>query len=388
MLMMLACNPAGKKMNRRITLWRKDKIPYGTYYAYENLKYLFPDASISINKTSPSNYTFYTDASASGASYYKKKTAYIIIAPQVMPDQREIEAMMNFVGSGNQLFISSFHISDSLLESLKIKLEGKYAFYTKDSMALSIYDPITNDSLFFQYPGIPADNYVRYMDSQYTSILGRDEEGRPDFVKFGYKGGGAIYLHFAPLAFSNFFLLHKNNKTYYDAVFSYLPKSVTEVKWDDYFRYPQRSNFSSLRYILNNPSLRWAFWLTVLLFLIIYLFESKRRQRLIPVLQPMRNSSLDFVKTIGRLYYQRRDNGNLAQKMAAHFLDHVRNRYNLPTSVLDDEFIDRLSYKSGTNRQELKAIVDAVKELQDHSSLTDDALLDFNKKIEAFYKQA
>ena len=26
-----------------------------------------------------------------------------------------------------------------------------------------------------------------------------------------YKGGGAIYLHLAPLAFSNFFLLHKQN---------------------------------------------------------------------------------------------------------------------------------------------------------------------------------
>ncbi len=391
LLVLVACNPGGKRMNRRITLWRKDKNPYGTYFAYENLKYIFPDALISINKASPSNYyKFYAStANGGGVGYTNGKIAYIIIAPQVMPDQQEINAMMNFVGNGNQLFISSFHISDSLMESLRIKPANTFAFYSRmDSLRLSVYHPITGDSLLFQYPGARVDNYISSLDSEYTTILGRDAKGRPDFVKLGYKGGGAIYLHFAPLAFSNFFLLHKSNKAYYENVLSYLPQSVAEVKWDDYFRYSQRMNFSELRYILSNPGLRWAFWLTILLFLIIYLFESKRKQRMVPVIPPVSNSSLDFVKTIGRLYYQQKDNGNLAQKMTAHFLDHVRSRYNLSTSVLDEAFIDRLSYKSGVNRNELKEIVDNIKNFQEQPALTDEALMEFNKKTEAFYKQA
>ena len=39
---------SGKKkvLNDRITLRRVDKNPYGTYTAYENLKYMFPEAVI------------------------------------------------------------------------------------------------------------------------------------------------------------------------------------------------------------------------------------------------------------------------------------------------------------------------------------------------------
>ncbi|MCP2830412.1 hypothetical protein, partial [Salmonella enterica] len=58
----------------------------------------------------------------------------------------------------------------------------------------------------------------------------------PNFVKIGYDNGGAIYLHLAPTAFSNFFLLHKENKCYYDLVFSNLPQSTELVVWGDYFR--------------------------------------------------------------------------------------------------------------------------------------------------------
>ncbi len=101
-----------------------------------------------------------------------------------------------------------------------------------------------------------------------------------------------------------------------------MPNTVKEIIWDEYYRYSHNNrNFSAFSYILGNDSLRLAFWLLLLLFLLIYLFESKRRQRQVPVITPLRNTSLDFVRTIGRLYYQRRDNHNLATKMVVHFQD-------------------------------------------------------------------
>ncbi len=48
------------------------------------------------------------------------------------------------------------------------------------------------------------------------------------------------------MAFTNFFLLHKENKAYYDNVLSYLPASVNEVKWDEYFRYDRGKDFPPL----------------------------------------------------------------------------------------------------------------------------------------------
>ena len=135
---------------------------------------------------------------------------------------------------------------------------------------------------------------------------------------------------------------------------SAIPDTVNSVRWDDYFRHhtngqnnSERSAFSKLATFLENEVLSWAFWLTLLLFGIIYLVESKRKQRAVPALKKLNNTSIDFVKTVGRLYYQRKDNKNLAQKIAAHFLGYVRSTYNLHTSQLDEAFIEKLSYKSG-----------------------------------------
>ena len=379
-----------KKLNRRVTLWRKDKIPYGAYYAYENMQYMFPYAKITINKTSPArNVEFYPAAySTTEESSSKSKKAYVIISPQVIPNEYEISAMMSFVGDGNYIFISTFYISDSLLKSInkKTSVAGEMLSF-KDTLRVQIKNPIDYSRIAFEYPGNSYDSYISSLDSDYASILGTNEGGQPNFIKFTYKGGGAIFLHLAPMTFTNFFLLYKDNKSYYDIAFSYLPKSITEIKWDDYFRYPNYSNFSSLKFLLSNLSFKWAFWLLLLLFLLIYLFESKRKQRIIPVIAPLRNTSLDFVRTIGRLYYQRRDNLNLANKMSAHFLGHVRTKYNLQTSFLDQEFTDRLSYKSGYNKESVSNIVEHIKSIQQQQLISDEDLISFNKEIEQFYKQ-
>ncbi len=377
LLALSACHPGSKQLNRRVTLWRKDKIPYGTYIAFENLSRLFPKATISVNTNSPASF-----------EQSEGKKAYIIIVPGMLPDSTEMNGILNFVGQGNIVFISSFVFGDSLIHSLNIKPGGTMNYFAEMSgMQLSVHSPVNYDLLSFAYPGDAYDNYARSIDSQYTTILGRDGKGRADFVRFNYKGGGALYLHFAPMAFTNFFLLHKGNMAYYDNVLSYLPPTVTEVMWDEYFRYDRKKDFSAFHYILSIPALRWAFWLLLAFFLLIYLFESKRRQRLVPVIQGLRNTSLDFVKTIGQLYYQRRDNHNLALKMVAHFQDHVRTRYNLPATNLDEEFVSRLSYKAGLSREYLEDIVTTIRSLQEQSVLTDAALLQFNWKMKEFYKQ-
>jgi hypothetical protein len=379
LLGMGACNGSrSKTLNRRVTLWRKDKIPYGDYVAFESLKSAFPNSEITINRDPPS-----------GFSEGEGKKAYIIIVPNMQPDVQELNAILNFVGQGNTVFISAFTFADSLLHNLNIKTAGTFGINMGDSLKLSVFNPATSDSLSFFYPGASFDNHATSIDSQYTTILGRDGKGRPDFVKFGYKGGGALYLHFAPMAFTNFFLLYKGNKAYYDNVFSYLPISVNEVKWDEYFRYDRGKDFSAFQYVLGNRSLKWAFWLLLLLFLLIYLFESKRRQRIIPAIGALRNNSLDFVKTIGRLYYQRRDNQNLALKMVAHFQDFVRTRYNLTapaTEEGDGAFVERLSHKTGFGKDRLHELIADTRRIPE-SSLTDKELLAFNRKLEEFYKQ-
>jgi hypothetical protein len=366
-----------KQIDRRITLKRRDKLPYGTKVAYDGLSYLFPNSVISSN-----------DKPLSGLTSSEGKKAYMIISGSLDPSPTEINSLLDFVGAGNHVFISARRFGDSLLHTLGVKASyGYLSGGPMDSLRVSVYHPLTGDSLTFSYPGDSFDGWVDNFDPQYTTVLGRDHLGRPNFIRFNYKGGGTLYLHFAPLAFSNFFLLHKKNIGYYQDALSYLPVSVQEVVWDDYFTVPHRS-WSALDYILGNGSLAFAFWLLLLLFLLIYLFESKRRQRPIPVIQPLKNSSLDFVRTIGRLYFQRRDNHNLASKMVMHFQDLVRTRYNLTAAALDEELVTRLAYRTGFQREALSRLVGYMRELPSKAYVPDEELMDLHRQLEAFYKIA
>jgi len=383
-LLVVALASCGNGLNKRLTLWRNDKIPYGTYYTYNNLQYLFTHADIETNDQSPK--TFYE---------HENSSAYIIIGHSVRPDENELKAILNHAIAGNHVFISAMDISENLLDSFKLKVSETYPDYFHDSLTVSVLDPISDDSLKFTYPGARLDNYFTQMDSSVTNILGRSKNGYANFVKFTYQGGGTVMIHLAPGALTNFFLLHKQNKKYYDLVLSPIPDTVENVIWDDYYRhhmdgndYGSKSAFSKLATFLQNDVLRWAFWLTILLFSIIYLFESKRKQRIIPSLKKLNNTSLDFVKTIGRLYYQRKDNKNLASKISTHFLGHVRTTYNMSTSQLDEDFANRLAFKSGYPVTLVKEVIGAIGKMEESYVITDEELLLFSDKIDTFINKA
>jgi hypothetical protein len=378
----LLCSCSGRRqtLNRRLSLWRKDEIPYGTKIAFDALPHLFPGADVSVNKTS-----------LLPVSGEDNRKAYIVICSRLVAGEEDITWMMNFVSGGNQILISANHISESLLHNLSLRASVANDQFAAepDSLKVGVYDPANAGYRAYSYPGDSYDNWVTALDSQYTSILGRDDHGRPNFVRIRYKGGGAIYLHFAPLAFSNFFLLHKENMAYYEQVMSYIPSSVKEVVWDDYFRYDHSARgFPFLNFIFNSRPLTWGFWLLLLLFLIIFLFDSKRRQRMVPLMGAPRNTSLDFVRTIGQLYFQRRDNHNLAMKMAVHFQDQIRTRYHLSAPLEEEGFIDRLAHRTGYSKPALAWLVDYVRQLPSQGYVPDEQLLEFHRELEAFYKHS
>lgn len=382
LLILFVATACSRQINKRVTLWRNDKIPYGANYAYHQLEHIFPNAQIETSNKSP--YTFYQEDDSS--------SAYLILSYSVQPDENELNALLNYAMSGNHIFISGIRIGENLLDSFNLKTSSLPPYLlSSDSLTVSITGSRREAPLVFSYPGYSLGNHFTEMDSSVTQILGKDEEGNANFVRFRYQGGGSVFLHLAPAAFTNFFLLHKDNKSYYDQALSVIPDSVKKVRWDDYFRHhsngqsnSERSAFSKLGTFLKNEVLRWAFWLTILLFALIYLVESKRKQRVIPTIKKLNNSSLDFVKTVGRLYYQRKDNKNLAQKIAAHFLGHIRARYNLNTSQLDEKFEEKLAYKSGQPLVAVQEVINELRSLELAYEMTDEELLSFNNKIDKF----
>jgi hypothetical protein len=80
----------------------------------------------------------------------------------------------------------------------------------------------------------------------------------------------------------------------------------------------------------------------------------------VPIIKPLQNSSIDFTKTIGNLYFQEGEHGNLIDKKISYFLDKIRSQYLLETAIIDDDFIKKLHQKSGKNLVEIQNIQSVV----------------------------
>jgi hypothetical protein len=388
-------NNPKRQLDERITFLKKDKIPYGLFVAYNNLKYLFPGATVYDNENEPG----YWDS----LSTYDAGQALIIITPQFYPDEFEMKKLIAFVENGNDVFISTILVSSTAEEFMRCRTSlfssAGYVGYgdrVQDTLQVSLYDPPFPGKNTYSYPGKRLDTWFYQTDTETTETLGGDELKRNNFIHLK-AGSGNLYLHLAPMALSNYFLLHKNNIRYYEHILSLINPAVTKIGWDEYYRKKKynsdyndrdRGNDNLLSVLLKYPGLKAALLTAFFTLLLFILMEARRKQRVIPVIATPRNDSLDFVKTIGRLYYDRGDHKNLCKKMASYFLEHVRNRYKLPTGNLDEDFIKNLQFKTGCEESEVRGIVAFIKYLDDAPAINEEQLTEFHKQLESFYKKA
>ena len=358
------------------------------YVAYHNLSHIFPEASIIVNRKEPARWD--------SLSSLSDKQALIIIVPRFIPDEFELNRLLNFAKAGNIIFISCRTLSSEAQNFFHCEnyFSGFSVFGDsgEDTLTLSLVSPPFPDSGEYDYPGKQYDGYFGKYDKDISYELGKKDDGEINFIRLK-AGRGNIYLHLAPLAFSNYFLLHGRNMNYYNKALSLIPGDTKKLVWDEYYLYKRysgnnRGNKSVLSVLMSQRSFRAALWLLIILLALFILQEMRRKQRIIAVMAKPRNDSLEFVKTIGRLYHEKRDNKNLGHKMAAYFLEHIRNRYKLSTTRLDEDFIVSLQQKTDQPEANIRKIVFFINNIDEKDVIGDEELADFHKELEEFYKAA
>jgi hypothetical protein len=134
--------------------------------------------------------------------------------------------------------------------------------------------------------------------------------------------------------------------------------------------------------------LKAAYYLALVSLLIFVLYEVKRRQRIIPVIKPLENSTVDFVNVVGQVYYERRDNINIARKKMQYFWAYARETYRIKTNRPGPEFVEELVNRTGVTVDIARELSGAFIFISTHDIVTDQELIRLNQLIEQFYNQS
>lgn len=381
-----SCIKEEKKTDWRVRYSPSAAAPYGFEVFNDAIPKLFPAAKT--NAVPVSNRTF--------NNYNSEKSVYIVLAEKLYYSEQELWSLEEWLHSGNDIVLIGDEFGKELADYLYL---GKSKYWTLEDNAVATSGILNNTGIpakaklhtftgfgtisrgyeFEMYQqnlfprgfsldsGIVADSLKQAMQ-----VISSIDGGLANAVLFQV-GTGRLILVNSPLAFSNYALLQKNNYHYLEDIFSYVHPDVSRVY---YGVGSVRSNdHSSWSVIWQNIPIRVGILLALLGVVTYVLVNLRRTQNIIPVIKPLVNESKSFVETIASLYYNKRNNRNIAQKMIQHFFENVRTHYKLNTNELDAAFCEKLSLRSGNSLAETNALIYKIKSVLEDTVIIDDKYL-------------
>lgn len=364
---------ADRRVDWGLTYDANSKQPYGLYIFGEQLNHFFSKEVYKIS---------YTPYEYLRRNHQKSNQNYIFTTKGI--DEVSLKKILSDVKAGSQaLFLEK---DKGLMDSLKIEVDYEH---TLKEISLQLNSNSYNRKIYLH----PEETYLRVnyftqLDKERDKVLGYvfysdGEEMRKkiNFVEVPY-GKGKFFLYLGPpIAFTNYFLKKSQEvRSYAATVLSYLPQDRPTVWF-----VPSTQGEDALSFIMSQPQLRMAWRLMILGFLLYLLFKGKRQQRIIPVIEKPKNTTVEFAQSISSLYYQERDATDMVQKKITYFLDQVRQRYYLDTQQINEDFATKLYNKSGKDKDLVQQIVSAIIHFEQTQQAQEETLLQLDKWIDEFW---
>lgn len=287
------------------------------------------------------------------------KGTYLLINSNLYLGDNEIDALLNWVRKGNRLFIASRTIDAYLTDTLQLKKEVVDDYENYDNLhTFNFYDPVLRaDSLYGldisfdnQYFIIPDTVPTQVVALAYTDFIKENDSlitNRPNFVKVPF-GDGEVLLSTLPEAFTNYFVLHRNNYEYTAGMLSYIDFTMP-VYLDQYHINGRLINTSPLYVFLRFEKLKWAYYLALITLMLYVLFGGKRKQRPIQISKPLQNQTLHFVETISHHLFEKKQHTRVAQLLYQHFCYFSRAHLQLEPEPGNENYRQMLSEKTGVS---------------------------------------
>ncbi len=323
--------------------------------------------------------------------------AYIFINDVFDPYPEEWEVLKEWVRKGNAIWVSASYASSYVQEDLGIKIG---ALHVSEWIEGEEEDSV---ACFFHAAGWPGDRYL--IPERYLHGLVNTSENAPAseplMATFGGTptamsirlGAGQFVFCACPRLMTNYGLLTPEYTSMVSGMLSFIPQTVQKIYWDEWIKVgnrrrdhdrDQEDSPGAVAFLWQHEALRAAFILALAGLLLYVIFQTKRIQRIIPPQDPLTNTTLDFTRTVGRLYAQHQNHAQLAQKRIAAFRDQISEQYLLSEPWGSEGYARQLAAKSGKDPEEAQGLIQTMVRIEASDNLSETGLLEMSRRIDDF----
>ncbi len=339
----------------------------------------------------------------------KDSSTYVFIGRNAFYTHDEINALMDFTANGSTAIIVSEWLPDTLISIFSefgkpIELKP----ITQNSVFVEFnQNQYPKKRFFFRYRGenknedqntnwtvINENKQLSYFYEdtydRYIELSNLDGEANCIQIK---NGKGKIIYHSNPLLFTNYFLNNDSGFLHLNQVLNQTPLNqiIYDVSSRNYKRESAKQispGDTPLSYILKQKPLKFAWYTLLLTILFYFIFRAKRKQRIIPVIEPKRNTSLKYLETISGMYFKEGNHKQIAVTKMTLFNSFIRNKINVSTSEINDKIIELIATKSKVDIDKVKSIYNYYQNIIEPSNkISSTQLIEFHSHIEQFNHQ-
>lgn len=380
MLIVLVQYLLPKPVNWERSYSLKDKNPFGTYAIHQLLSPTY-SKNLKVNKSTLYNI---------GANDSSKTSCLILINERVELSKTDFKTLHDFISQGNTVFIAADEFAGIVADTfhLNTRLRSYTYFLKLDSLLKTEGTKLKlNASNLkkknYTYPLMCRDSYFCNYDSANFSSLSINNDSQSVFIKTKI-GKGNLYFMSMPDVFTNYFIVNQPNRYYAYSILSIVTLNNSTIIWDEYYKKFNVSSESFLKLIFGSDTLYTAYLLMLFSIIIYMISDGRRRQRAIPVIEPIKNTTLEFVNVVSHVYFNSQNHKYIAEERIKYFYESIRKRFSINTQEISEEFISTISELSAYDIKLVKQLFNYCEKLKNSETLMEYDLIELNRQIMNF----
>lgn len=368
-----------KPINWSRTYFKKDKIPFGCYAIFNLLENNFAKKVIT-NKQTLYNLN---------AEMAESNQTLILIDNNIELSKLDVKSLFSFLKKGNTVLICTSNYSKALKDTFNIDVQENWitkstsidSLLTKRAFEIQYTQPKNNLLKSYVYPTVATESYFAKFDTTLFKVSSVNKQHQAVLLEANI-GKGKLVLSSLPDVFGNLFIVNHVNRFYAYTLLSKVKNNT--IIWDENYKTHNAQQKGIFQFIFNNDALYMGYCIAIIGLLFFMIFEMKRKQRAIPIINPLQNSTLEFVDVISHVYFNSKNHKHIAEEKIAYFYFDVRKKFSVNTTLMNDEFYNTIHHLSGIDLDAVKKLFLYCENLKQAPSLTEQDLLELNTRITNF----